>query len=130
MPRNNNARATIAELPCERASRVIIPSIRAALVRHLVENKKISRYNVAKLLGITPASVTNYMKGERGDPELEKRILSEEKYYRIIEVMANLILSSKGLGDPKTYVRFRELVCTICSGLNEVAQRAGCNQSK
>ncbi len=115
----------LAELPCERASREIIPSIRAALVKYLIEKKNLSRYSVAKLLGITPASVTNYMKGERGNSLVEQLLMSDE-YIGIIELMASIILQHNGLYDKDAYTQYKDLVCKLCSQINEAAKKANC----
>ncbi len=115
----------LAELPCEKASRLIIPSIRAALVKYLIEHRNLTRYHVAKLLGITPASVTNYMKGERGTKLIEQLLMNQD-YYRVIEKMADVIIRNRGLYTDSAYVQYKDLVCTLCSQLNEAAKKANC----
>ncbi len=118
-----------AELPCEKATRVIIPSIRAALVRYLVEERKMTRYSVAKLLGITPASVTYYMKGLRGDPNIEEKLLEVPEYKGVIVRIAELLLSNNGIHDGKSYRMFKTMVCSVCSRLNDAARLAGCGET-
>jgi len=118
-----------AELPCEKATRVIIPSIRAALVRYLVEERKMTRYSVAKLLGITPASVTYYMKGLRGDPSIEEKLLEIPEYKGVIVRMAELLIANNGIRDGKSYRTFKTMVCSVCSRLNDAARLAGCGET-
>ena len=116
----------IAELPCELASREILPSIRAAIVRVLVEERGYSKYTVAKMMGLTPASITYYMSGKRGNPDLQNKLLSGG-YRRIVEMLADIVERSWKQGaDNKSYMKYRDLVCTICSGFNPLAKAAGC----
>ncbi|MFQ5821518.1 MAG: transcriptional regulator [Candidatus Heimdallarchaeota archaeon] len=66
--------------PCEIIVTKILPSIRAALVKTLVNEHKMKQVEVAGLLGITQASVSQYMTSARGAdnqilamfPELEQ----------------------------------------------------------
>ena len=116
----------ITELPCELASREILPSIRAAIVRVLVEERGYSKYTVAKMMGLTPASITYYMSGRRGNPDLQKKLLNSD-YRRVVEALADIIERAWKQGaDIGAYTRYRNLVCTICSGFNPLARAAGC----
>ena len=118
----------LSELPCEYASREILPSIRAALVRYLVEEKGFSKYKVAKMLGITPASVTYYIKGARGNPALQAKLLSPP-HKALIASMAEMIIRAYQEGVSREfYTRYKGLVCRICAGFNPVAQEYGCAQ--
>jgi len=119
-------RIRIAELPCEIASREILPSIRAAIVKYLLE-KGYSKYAVARMMGLTPASVTYYVSGKRGNPELEAKLLSNS-HRRVIEKLASIIEKAWRDGaDSETYTRYRDLICKLCSGFNPAARAAGCS---
>lgn len=61
-------------LPCEVAVKKILPTIRALTAYILVKEYGLSIYSTAKLMGITPAAVSNYVSGRRG-----------RKYQQIIE---------------------------------------------
>ncbi len=52
--------------PLELASRYVVPSVMRRLVEILVEEHGLSRVEVARRTGLSPAAVTRYMKGERG----------------------------------------------------------------
>ncbi len=116
----------ISELPCEYASREIIPSIRAALVKYLVEERGFTKYTVAKMLGITPASVTYYLKGARGNRRLEEKLLSEP-YISFIKRLADIVVEAYNSGITRErYTAYRNVVCTLCSGFNPIVQASGC----
>ncbi|MCS7102481.1 MAG: helix-turn-helix domain-containing protein [Candidatus Korarchaeum sp.] len=52
--------------PCEIIVRTLIPSVRAAITRELVEKHGLKQVEVAKLLGVTQAAVSQYVRGARG----------------------------------------------------------------
>ena len=54
---------------CERAARTVLPAIRREAVRVLVSMGK-SRKEAARILGVTPAAVSQYLKGKRAKVEL------------------------------------------------------------
>ncbi|MEM1937901.1 MAG: helix-turn-helix domain-containing protein [Candidatus Caldarchaeum sp.] len=53
-------------LPAEIESKVTIPLLRALIARKLVYGKKFTQEQVANVLGITQAAVSNYLRGVRG----------------------------------------------------------------
>ncbi|MFQ6125379.1 MAG: transcriptional regulator [Candidatus Heimdallarchaeota archaeon] len=97
--------------PCEIIVTKILPSIRAVLVKTLVNDHKMKQVEVAKLLGITQASVSYYMTSARG---ADKQILSifpkVEQYGRD---MAAALTREKTSGD-----QIRDL-CRACRDLRE-----------
>jgi predicted transcriptional regulator len=116
------------ELPCEYASKVVIPSIRALIVKKLVEEYKMSRYKAAKLLGLTPAAVTYYLNGERGK-KLVKQIESRPELVKIIDELSRLIAGENGIKSLETYRQYKESICKVCSEVNEYAKMAGCPET-
>jgi predicted transcriptional regulator len=62
--------------PCEKVVREHLPAIKAALARDLVENG-MTQVQVSKLLGTTEATISHYMKGERGQAILGQHILDD-----------------------------------------------------
>ena len=114
------------EIPCEYAARQIFPSIRATIARLLVEEFKISRYTVAKILGITPAAITNYLEGRRGDKRYETLILGDEKLRRYARRAASILLRLWKSKDPSMKKEYHIMICNICSRINELALENGC----
>lgn len=104
-------------MPCEIAIN-IIPSIRAAIAIALVKELGLSRYEAAKFLGMTPAAVTNYLEGKRGNVYLNK-ILDDKKLYSIVRNVAKVILDNKGLKENAVEI-YKDAVCEICCCLNEL----------
>lgn len=63
--------------PCEERYRKILPFIRSELARVLVIEYHLSQRDVAKILGVTEAAVSQYLKGKRGkyrDSHVEKAV--------------------------------------------------------
>ena len=57
-------------LPAEIESRTLIPALRAILSKRLSEKYNIHEDEISKMLGVTQAAVSNYIRGTRGDPKL------------------------------------------------------------
>lgn len=56
-------------MKCEISSRKILPAIRRALVMELVKTGK-KQNEIARMLSVTPAAVTQYVKGKRAKLDL------------------------------------------------------------
>jgi hypothetical protein len=54
-------------LPCETASKVIIPAVRAYIARELVITHELKQERVAEILGITQSAVSKYASRTRGN---------------------------------------------------------------
>jgi len=77
--------------PCELVVWHLLPAIRAELVKNL-KKEQILQKDIAKYMGITPPSVSQYLSGKRGSDmelpeeimlkirELAKRIISEDMH--------------------------------------------------
>lgn len=114
------------ELPCEYAGKVVIPSIRALIVKTLVEDYKLTKYRAAKILGLTPAAVTYYLSGERGRKLIEE-IESDQNLIRIVKDVSALIAERNGINSVEDYKKYRDSVCKICAHVNIYAKMAGCH---
>ncbi|MBN2127795.1 MAG: transcriptional regulator [Candidatus Diapherotrites archaeon] len=53
------------KFPCELVGWTILPAIRKELTFYLVKEKKIERKKVCEILGLTPAALSQYIKGKR-----------------------------------------------------------------
>ena len=113
------------ELPCEYAARSIFPSIRASIARVLVEERKLSKYAAAKILGTTPAAVSYYLEGRRGE-KFTARIMSDREIMATIRRIADTLIRAHEEGDEESYRELQKLVCDICSRLNILAIKYGC----
>jgi len=66
-------------LPVEIESKTLIPALRAILAKKLAEDHDIREDEISKMLGVTQAAVSNYIRGTRGDPSLIAKLLAEKQ---------------------------------------------------
>ena len=71
-------------LPAEIESKTLIPALRAILAKTLAEKHEVREDEISKMLGVTQAAVSNYIRGTRGDPELIKKLLTENQVSEMI----------------------------------------------
>ena len=64
-------------LPAEIESKSLIPALRAILAKDLAKKHSIREDEISKMLGVTQAAVSNYIRGIRGDPNLIEKLLQE-----------------------------------------------------
>ncbi|MEM2760536.1 MAG: helix-turn-helix domain-containing protein [Nitrososphaerales archaeon] len=60
-------------LPSEIETRFLIPAGRSLIARELIKKYNFSQENVASLLGITQAAVSNYISGNRGNDSIIRK---------------------------------------------------------
>jgi len=104
----------IMETPCQKAVWDLIPAIRASLAIELV-NKGQSQATSAKLLGIAPSAVSQYILGKRG-----YRIEFEGETKELIEKLAQDLIDNK-VDD------FVARICQIC--VNARGIESNCNRN-
>ena len=95
------------ETPCQKVVWDLVPAIRASLSIELV-NKGQSQANSAKLLGIAPSAVSQYISGKRG-----YKIEFQGETKDLIEKLAQDLLDNK-VDD------FVVRICEICTNAREV----------
>ncbi|MDN5358520.1 MAG: uncharacterized protein PWP76_363 [Candidatus Diapherotrites archaeon] len=66
--------------PCEVIFWQILPAVRRELARELVK-RGLKQREVAEMLGLTPAALTQYLKGKRGKTELPEWIKEKIRDY-------------------------------------------------
>lgn len=101
------------EAPCEAAVKKYIPSIRASVAVILVKDYKVSVYRTAKLLGLTPAAVGNYLRGVRGNSIPFEEIMKSPAARYVREIAEALVT-----GDSERLIR-ESMLCRACSALRE-----------
>ena len=72
-------------LPAEIESKTLIPALRAILAKKLAEEHDIREDEISKMLGVTQAAISNYIRGTRGDPSLIAKLLSEKQVAQLID---------------------------------------------
>ncbi len=110
--------------PCEIAAKEVMPSIRASIAYILTNEMKLSKYEVAKLLGITPAAISNYIEKKRGGKFIDEILNDPENLNRVREA-ASLVLLARY--DQRALASFQRITCMICSSINEAARAYGCH---
>ncbi|MDR4510950.1 MAG: transcriptional regulator [Nitrososphaeraceae archaeon] len=95
-------------LPSEIEAKSLIPAIRAILAKKLIKEYKMKEEIVAKVLGVTQAAISNYVRGIRGDIELIDKLLSVPEVMRKVDDIAQDLVSNKAY-TPSTMAKFVEL---------------------
>ncbi len=113
------------KLPCEHAAKTVLPSIRASIARVLLEEHGVSKYIIAKIIGTTPAAVSFYLEGKRGDMYVRK-IEESPEVARIVRMVARKLLESYNERKSVDYSLRQLAFCSVCSRVNELAIDHGC----
>ena len=103
-------------LPAEIESKTLIPPLRAILAKKLAEEHNVREDEISKMLGVTQAAISNYIRGTRGDPALIAKLLAEEQ----VSIMINELcdhLSSDLAYTPSSLSKFIGLCNFIKSSL-------------
>ena len=82
-------------LPAEIESKTLIPALRAILAKKLAEDHKIREDEISKMLGVTQAAVSNYIRGTRGDPSLIAKLLAEKQVADMIDELSENLSSTR-----------------------------------
>ena len=98
-------------LPAEIESRSLIPALRAILSKQLSQ-----KYNISKMLGVTQAAVSNYIRGTRGDPKLIEKLQEEKQVTEMLSDICENLASDKAY-TPSSLSKFIGLCNYIKSSL-------------
>ena len=80
-------------LPAEIESKTLIPALRAILAKNLSQNHNVREDEISKMLGVTQAAISNYIRGTRGDPELIKKLIAEKQVSEMINEISSDLAS-------------------------------------
>ncbi|HVE37754.1 MAG TPA: helix-turn-helix domain-containing protein [Nitrososphaeraceae archaeon] len=125
-------------LPSEIESKLLIPAIRAILSKELVIERGLKEEEVARMLGITQAAVSNYLRGTRGDNELIAKLMSLSEIMSMIKEISN-DLSTNRAYTAKTlskfiglcnYMRYSLIICDAHHSLERNIDEKVCEQCK
>jgi uncharacterized protein len=125
-------------LPSEIESKLLIPAVRAILSKELVTEKGLKEEEVARLLGITQAAVSNYLRGTRGDNELISKLVSLNQIMSMIKEISD-DLSTNRAYTAKTlskfialcnYMRYSLIICDAHHSLERNIDEKVCEQCK
>ena len=123
-------------LPAEIETKTLIPALRAILAKKLAHEHKIREDEISKMLGVTQAAVSNYIRGTRGDPKLIAKLVEVKEVSEMINEIAS-ILSSQQAYTPASlskfiglcnYIKSSLLICDIHKTLETNIDDALCKQ--
>jgi predicted transcriptional regulator len=123
-------------LPSEIETKTLIPALRAILAKKLMETYNIQEEDISKMLGVTQAAISNYIRGTRGNPELITKLLSIKEVSEMIdEIASNLSTNmaytpaslSKFIG-LCNYIKSSLLICDIHHNLETNIDEAICKE--
>ncbi len=123
-------------LPAEIESKTLIPALRAILAKKLAEDHNVREEEISKMLGVTQAAVSNYIRGTRGDPALIAKLLSEQHVSTLIDELTENLSSdmaytpsslSKFIG-LCNYIKSSLLICEIHHNLESDIDEKVCKE--
>ena len=123
-------------LPAEIDAKTLIPALRAILAKDLSENHNVREEMISKMLGVTQAAISNYIRGTRGDPELIKKLSAEKQVSEMIQEISQNLASDMAY-TPSTlskfiglcnYIKTSLLICDIHRDLESDIDEAICNE--
>jgi predicted transcriptional regulator len=125
-------------LPSEIESKLLIPAVRAILSKEMVIEKGLKEEEVARLLGITQAAVSNYLRGTRGDNVLISKLMSLREVMSMIkeigdDLSTNRAYTAKTLSKfiaLSNYMRYSLIICDAHHSLERNIDEKVCEQCK
>ena len=123
-------------LPAEIESKTLIPALRAILAKKLAEEHNVREDEISKMLGVTQAAISNYIRGTRGDPALIAKLLAEEQVSIMINELCDHLSSdlaytpsslSKFIG-LCNYIKSSLLICEIHHNLESNIDEQVCKE--
>ncbi len=123
-------------LPAEIESKTLIPALRAILAKKLAETHKIREDEISKMLGVTQAAISNYIRGTRGDPKLITKLLSEGQVAKMIDEISDNLASNMAYTPASlskfiglcNYIKSSLLICDIHHNLESHIDETICKE--
>ena len=108
-------------LPAEIESKSLIPALRAILAKDLANNHHIREDEISKMLGVTQAAISNYIRGTRGDPKLIEKLLEDKQVAEMLDDISDSLSSNKAYTPSNlskfiglcNYIKSSLLICDI-----------------
>jgi len=125
-------------LPSEIEAKSLIPAVRAILAKKLIREYSLKEEDIAKVLGITQAAVSNYVRGTRGDMELISKLESVREVMRMIDDIARDLSTNKAY-TPSTlakfiglcnYMRYTLIICDVHHSIESNIDEQICDQCR
>ena len=108
-------------LPAEIESKTLIPALRAILAKNLANEHHIREDEISKMLGVTQAAISNYIRGTRGDPKLIEKLLEDKQVADMLNDISDSLSSDKAYTPSNlskfiglcNYIKSSLLICDI-----------------
>ena len=108
-------------LPAEIESKSLIPALRAILAKDLANKYHIREDEISKMLGVTQAAISNYIRGTRGDPKLIEKLLEDKQVADMLDDISDSLSSDKAYTPSNlskfiglcNYIKSSLLICDI-----------------
>ena len=108
-------------LPAEIESKSLIPALRAILAKDLANKYHIREDEISKMLGVTQAAISNYIRGTRGDPKLIEQLLEDKQVAEMLDDISDSLSSDKAYTPSNlskfiglcNYIKSSLLICDI-----------------
>ncbi|MCW4051910.1 MAG: hypothetical protein NWE78_01710 [Candidatus Bathyarchaeota archaeon] len=68
----------------------VLPAFRALVMKDLIEEYKMRKIDVSSKMGVTPAAITQYIKGDRG-VTFKERVAESEETMKILSELAEAL---------------------------------------
>ena len=123
-------------LPVEIETKTLIPALRAILAKRLIEEHSIREEEVSKLLGVTQAAISNYIRGTRGDPILITKLLAVKEVAEMVDDICSNLASNMAYTPASlskfiglcNYIKSSLLICDIHHNLETNIDEAVCKE--
>ena len=123
-------------LPAEIESKTMIPALRAILAKKLAGMHKIREDEICKMLGVTQAAVSNYIRGTRGDPKLIEKLLAEPQVAQLVNELCDSLASDMAYTPSNlykfiglcNYIKSSLLICDIHHNLESNIDEKVCKE--
>ena len=123
-------------LPAEIESKTLIPALRAILAKKLAQEHKIREDEISKMLGVTQAAISNYIRGTRGDPKLIQKLVTDEQVSEMINELSERLASDMAYTPSSlakfislcNYIKSSLLICEIHHNLETNIDEAICKE--
>ena len=106
--------------PCMIIVKHILPAIRVLVMKELIEKYNIRKIDASAKMELTPAAITQYLKGERGTTFLDEMLQSPETMKKVSKLAETLASNDapmesviEQLCDTCVEIRSKEIICKL-----------------
>ncbi len=121
-------------LPSEIESKSLIPAVRAIIAKKLSTEHYLKEDAITKILGVTQAAVSNYVRGTRGDTQLVEKLSGVPEVMRMIDDITKDVAANNTFGASSmakyiglfNYIRQSLLICDVHHALEKDIDEGVC----